>query len=394
MRRSRRAEDDGREEEDDLPAGVHRTPAPWTLQAESWIFPHWTSTRRIADVRRESKVLLAQRQEEEDAAAGAASSSRDEQLAKAGLSPGSFHPLEKLHPLALALASSGAAEEAHSNEQQTQTEANNAKIRAAADEFRGGPGGWILYRYTHSPVGPYDELIYVAGLFKSPSAGNTALRITNIYVSSTASVYNGRKNWNIPKHRALFEWSQPAARTSSAAVQTVRVYLPVGGTQQQQQQQSKGKEIFAARLFPHLSSSCCNWLPSLPIPAFTAHIPSWLNLKLCAPPLLDCTTTTDSVGGGSGSGGSKSSSSSSSSKGEMQRDDEAQEEGLASSEPENVWRSVSPTFAGWARPARAEAILLVSWGGGGAARPLQPSAMFSRTPTFPASQDMVGAGGE
>jgi hypothetical protein len=31
----------------------------------------------------------------------------------------------------------------------------------AGDEmgtFQGGPGGWMLYRYTDSPVGPYDEV--------------------------------------------------------------------------------------------------------------------------------------------------------------------------------------------------------------------------------------------
>lgn len=61
------------------------------------------------------------------------------------------------------------------------------------------------------PVGPYDELIYVPGLFsrrpRQPlRTGRTAAEpieyfpsITRIYVSTDESVYNGRKNWGIPK---------------------------------------------------------------------------------------------------------------------------------------------------------------------------------------------------
>ncbi|KAG7087665.1 hypothetical protein E1B28_013613 [Marasmius oreades] len=66
-------------------------------------------------------------------------------------------------------------------------------------------GALMLVRYSSSPVGPYDELIYIPGRW-AYSSGRSGLRITRIYVSSNASVYNGRRNWNIPKHLATFDW--------------------------------------------------------------------------------------------------------------------------------------------------------------------------------------------
>ncbi|EJD36013.1 hypothetical protein AURDEDRAFT_74728 [Auricularia subglabra TFB-10046 SS5] len=74
--------------------------------------------------------------------------------------------------------------------------------------FLGGQGVVWIVRYTESPVGPYDELIYLPGDFITPSGGKAA-RITRIYVSTAESVYNGawRRNWNIPKHIARFSFT-------------------------------------------------------------------------------------------------------------------------------------------------------------------------------------------
>ncbi len=98
-----------------------------------------------------------------------------------------------------------------------------------SDRFHGGVGFVMLVRYKTSNgephtalqfqeiesvgelipslrmVGPYDELIYVPGLFsrRSPSDQQQPVEyfpaITRIYVSTDESVYNGRKNWGIPK---------------------------------------------------------------------------------------------------------------------------------------------------------------------------------------------------
>ncbi|EEY16277.1 conserved hypothetical protein [Verticillium alfalfae VaMs.102] len=69
-----------------------------------------------------------------------------------------------------------------------------------------------LIRYTESPVGPYDELILSPGFheYTVEEAGKRVkkrnARITRIYVSQRQTCWNGRKNWNIPKHLAAFDW--------------------------------------------------------------------------------------------------------------------------------------------------------------------------------------------
>ncbi|ORY60285.1 uncharacterized protein BCR38DRAFT_349990 [Pseudomassariella vexata] len=76
----------------------------------------------------------------------------------------------------------------------------------------GGLGQFQIIRYTESPVGPYDELIICPGSFDYPVSENgttvtkKAARITRIYVSQKYTCWNGRKNWNIPKHLAQFEF--------------------------------------------------------------------------------------------------------------------------------------------------------------------------------------------
>lgn len=75
----------------------------------------------------------------------------------------------------------------------------------------------------------------------------------------------------------------------------------------------------------------------VPLPAHTVHLPHWLNLTLCAPPLLRVQR-----------------------EGQAGEEEEGKKEGLTDSKPRDVWRAVRPTFDGWARLARAEP-LLVSW---------------------------------
>ncbi|QRV78562.1 hypothetical protein RhiJN_06577 [Ceratobasidium sp. AG-Ba] len=60
--------------------------------------------------------------------------------------------------------------------------------------YTGGLGTIQLIRYHTSPVGPYDELLYVPGNMSyktGPSSTISGLSVTRIYVSSTASVVNG-----------------------------------------------------------------------------------------------------------------------------------------------------------------------------------------------------------
>ena len=132
--------------------------------------------------------------------------------------------------------------------------AHNENPEPANRPLMGGLGGILLFRYTSSPVGPYDELIIVPGAYGyqrprgHPSAFSSfgsvsqwALRhlargipacrnpshsdqlsersfgISQIYVSTEASTKNGRQNWSIPKKKAVFQWEQDS-KTGTAHV--------------------------------------------------------------------------------------------------------------------------------------------------------------------------------
>ncbi len=72
------------------------------------------------------------------------------------------------------------------------------------DPFSGeevsGLGGFIIARYDHSPVGPYNELLYIPG--RHLINGKKSFFISKIYVDSIDSVVSGQANWGIPKELA------------------------------------------------------------------------------------------------------------------------------------------------------------------------------------------------
>ncbi len=70
--------------------------------------------------------------------------------------------------------------------------------------WRGWIGTVMLVNYAHSPVGPYQELLFMPGLFRFGQT--TSFSISKIYVSSMESVWNGRQNWGIPKELADFSF--------------------------------------------------------------------------------------------------------------------------------------------------------------------------------------------
>jgi len=95
-----------------------------------------------------------------------------------------------------------------------------ADALSSGGEFIGGLGIVQIVSYSESPIGPYDELIYVPGRWKY-SDGTKAFRITQIYVSTKESTMNGRKNWNIPKQVASFD-----IKTRSSGATDISVSLP------------------------------------------------------------------------------------------------------------------------------------------------------------------------
>lgn len=71
-------------------------------------------------------------------------------------------------------------------------------------KFKGGLGYVMLVDYQESPVGPYQELLFIPGNF-----GKEKFQaITTIFVNSAESTVNGRANWAIPKQTADFQWQK------------------------------------------------------------------------------------------------------------------------------------------------------------------------------------------
>ena len=109
--------------------------------------------------------------------------------------------------------------------------------------------------------GSYDELMLIPGNFSvpSPTSGplkipKKALRIARIYVSQRTTTYNGRLNWNIPKHLARFSFSAPVTPHGVSPPQdlTVKVFPP--GTEDGDGVQP----FFACKLTPW------RWVPAVP----------------------------------------------------------------------------------------------------------------------------------
>ena len=68
--------------------------------------------------------------------------------------------------------------------------------------LRVGVGAMMLVDYQASAVGPYYELLFIPALFNIK--GRYTFSISKIYVSSEASVVNGKHHWGIPKELAHF----------------------------------------------------------------------------------------------------------------------------------------------------------------------------------------------
>ncbi|KAK5118005.1 hypothetical protein LTR62_004049 [Meristemomyces frigidus] len=100
----------------------------------------------------------------------------------------------------------------------------------SAREFKGGIGMVMVVRYFDTPVGEYDELVVIPGNFAvpgGPEKGQEKLRVTRIYVNQRETTYNalskGRRNWNIPKHLARFEFSSPPLSKTASPPKAITV---------------------------------------------------------------------------------------------------------------------------------------------------------------------------
>lgn len=79
-------------------------------------------------------------------------------------------------------------------------------------------GAVMLVDYETSGVGPYRELLCLPGMLDLD--GKKRFSISKIYVSTQASVDNGRRNWAIPKELGDFTWQVAPSGNARVAVNT------------------------------------------------------------------------------------------------------------------------------------------------------------------------------
>ncbi|MBB5233561.1 hypothetical protein [Deinococcus budaensis] len=92
------------------------------------------------------------------------------------------------------------------------------------------PGALMLVRYAGSPVGPYDELLW---LTPAASPAGTRPQVQAIWVSTRESAVGGQRNWGLPKRLARFGWSGSARRgavhvTGENGAEVARLAFEVG----------------------------------------------------------------------------------------------------------------------------------------------------------------------
>ncbi|MEL7449346.1 MAG: acetoacetate decarboxylase family protein [Pseudomonadota bacterium] len=69
---------------------------------------------------------------------------------------------------------------------------------------------WVNYR--SSPVGPYQEWLFIPGQRRSPDGRQYS--ISSIFVDSEESMIGGQQNWGIPKRLAEFDWQDDGVSLS------------------------------------------------------------------------------------------------------------------------------------------------------------------------------------
>jgi hypothetical protein len=84
------------------------------------------------------------------------------------------------------------------------------KSQSDRDFARSGLGTVMIVKYVSSDAGPYDEIIFLTPTSFPKIHGEwiPPYRLPIIYVSTEASLRNGRKNWGIRKELANFTWSK------------------------------------------------------------------------------------------------------------------------------------------------------------------------------------------
>ncbi|GMK57390.1 hypothetical protein CspeluHIS016_0402240 [Cutaneotrichosporon spelunceum] len=144
----------------------------------------------------------------------------------------------------------------------------------------GGIASVMVIRYHDTPVGTYDEMILIPGKFgfEVDEGGRrvrkSKLRITRIYVSQRNTAWNGRTNWNIPKHLARFEFMEHPDGSADFKMYPLD---PLDIAEPSASASASASPLFQARFAP------IPYLPSMPL---STRPLSWLvDLEIAQPPL-------------------------------------------------------------------------------------------------------------
>ncbi|RDW68733.1 uncharacterized protein DSM5745_08493 [Aspergillus mulundensis] len=159
-------------------------PPPWTLRAKSWTFLYTDPPSSSPDPPQNPN--------------------NTPQILQDNLPAGSYHPLETIHASALERLANGSPQY------------QKSWLKAV-----------MIIRYEETDIGPYDELILVPGRAMNPSTGKAEMRISNIYVSTDASVWNGRRNWSTSSSLTPSSPTPPfSSRVNKANGWVVRADIP------------------------------------------------------------------------------------------------------------------------------------------------------------------------
>ncbi|KAI8974526.1 hypothetical protein BD414DRAFT_468052 [Trametes punicea] len=137
------------------------------------------------------------------------------------------------------------------------------KASTEPNVFRGGRGFVTLVRYSHSPIGSFEELTIIPGEFANPF-NKPMHRVTRTYVSNLEAVINGRSNWSLPRELAEFVFTPSFDHPDATEV---RVYPAISFSPIEY----SSSPCFAALIKP------ISWLPA--VPSSLPHV------RLCQPPL-------------------------------------------------------------------------------------------------------------
>lgn len=89
--------------------------------------------------------------------------------------------------------------------------------------YIGGLGVITAIQYEDTPVGPYSELIFTVGPWRSDCRAFAPNSIIRIWVDSSATCDAAHRIWGIPKRMAKFEWRETKGTNREAGTLGVKV---------------------------------------------------------------------------------------------------------------------------------------------------------------------------